>query len=227
MKKIFVSLLLIVSFASKAQSKKDKYIIALSTGPAQLRSQSFIWGWYARAGIKYNVTKKFTLQFTVDHGISSSYPKNLSIAPNSTIYGEDQFIQRYIGISKSDWFNDKTKSEYNSNSTLALSINYNMYFGASKRWILSPKLGLAYFNNYHFVTQIGTAYFTNDILTGGKVSYIVEVNKLIGFQYGVELAKKLKNGNNLFLEINGESDNGANQKSYTAFKMGVGYAITL
>lgn len=228
MKNILILPLLVLGSICNAQPTKNHVSLQVSAGAAQLRYiPNFIWGGYFKAGASYYITNNLSINFSVDHGISNNYPKGLSIVPNSSVEGEQQFINRYIGISKSDWYNGKTSFQYNSNTTFGLSLQNNFWLGKTKSWAIAPKLGAAYFNNRYFQTYLGTAYFTNDLLTSGKVNYRIEFNNFIGFQYGMQLTKKIKQNHRIFLEIIGESDNGASQKSYSAFKVGVGYAVVL
>lgn len=130
MKQLLTFCVLFLYSISNAQPTKNHVSLQVSAGTAQLRYiPNFIWGGYFKAGASYYITNNLSINFSVDHGMSNNHPKGLSIVHNSSFEGEQQFINRYIGISKSDWYNGKTNFQYNSNTTFGLSLQNNFWLG--------------------------------------------------------------------------------------------------
>ena len=228
MKKIFFLAALFFSLTANAQTADKGLFLKMSGGVSQLRYTSEEpWGPYLRAGIKYYVYRDLAVYLSVDRATSNNFKRGYRLIHDDISYGEQQFLEQFIGISKDDYQNRKTSFEYNANFTLALQATYDIWLGQKRKWLLTPKLGWAYFSNHHFNTFLGEAYFSNDKLTGGKVSYSSFFDQFFGLDYGIEFGRKLNKRGKVFFEIIGSANQTyqISTQAYSAARLGIGYEL--
>lgn len=229
MKTTITCLLLFVFNHSFSQENITDLTLRVSAGANEQPYFEKIWGHYLKAGVKYPVYKKFSLLLSHEMSESDNYPKDFIIRYNNYLWGEQAFVNKYIGISRTDWINGKTNFISNSNSLFILQGTYDFYLGKKKQLLFSPKFGYSFVKTKYFLTTIQEAVFINDKLTSGKVLYENKILKLWGFHYGLEFAKIFNDRNKVFFEINKTADKTGEEiyEFFEAFTVGVGYEIKL
>ena len=225
-----ILILLVISNTTYSQTNKNDWSLRISAGANEQPYFEKIWGHYLKAGVKYSVFKNLSLILSHEMSESDNFPSDFKFFYNNPNYGDEAFLNRFKGISRSDWYSGKADLTSNSNSIYILQGAYDFYFGKKKLFLLCPKFGYSYVKSNYFLINLQEVSFENDALVYGRVVNESKILSLWGFHYGIEFAKKIGEKSKLFLEINKTADQTGGPNTwefFEAFTIGVGYEIKI
>jgi len=159
------------------------------------------WGHNYSVGYGRNVWKNLSTSIFYMHcqtnTLKSSFNYDTYLYGN--IYRERNYINRYLGITQSDYYSGVGTNGLNVHDVFGIKVAYE--FRVGKHICISPYLGVAYGWSKFSRIFIGSANFVNDKLVGGAVGFSYEQGKVFGPDMGFNLGYTFKNKHHqLFFE---------------------------
>ena len=198
---IFLNLFCTGQTVGKVSKHKFQNKIFVKTGVSSDNDLYPAIGYHYSAGYGRYIWKGFNLNISYSHCQTNTLKGSFKYDtyPYGNIYRDRNYIDKYIGISQSDYLNEGTVNGLNVHDAFFLKGGYD--FNLGKKLFISPFFGIAYSWSKFTRVFVDSANFVNDKLVGGNTGFSYEQGKVFGPHLGFDLGYTFKNKKlQLFIE---------------------------